>query len=530
MQKGQGPMPTVKDQVEQKAGLMATQAAQQAQGAQMQQAAMPPGPVPEGTPTPEAQPEQPVMAARGGLMGARTNFHFAHGGILGFAGDEPQGSKVSEADPYAEERASDNAAVVSGLKNLGYATQDILAMPLRLAAELLNSAVVRPARAVTNANIPYVPLVGGGDNTTLTPYTDRAYKERQGAADAKTAAAARENPDRVTGSRQPSLGGITPSQGIKAALPKAPPAGPRQAPAGNPAPVAGQDQGPPQPSDAQRLLAGAQGYSNEPTEAASVDKAVADQKKLQAAFGTDKPVGEAQQKYMSEQDALQARRQKQAEDLAWSAYVQGTVGTPGSGALAYDTTKANALNQAGEFQTQRYKNLAELDTARRTAAEKQQTEAGTAYGASKTASALERSNKAQIGANLYSTLSQATTSKYNTDEQVKMHLKVAELDRALRTSQFNIQGTREARAALEGIVRDYQRDEATALNELKLAQANAADPQIISALNARLTEIRAAKAPAVTALGQRIGLPAAAPTAGTMAPDRAAQFKVLRPS
>jgi hypothetical protein len=33
MQKGQqGPMPTVKDQVEQKAGLMATQAAQQAQG------------------------------------------------------------------------------------------------------------------------------------------------------------------------------------------------------------------------------------------------------------------------------------------------------------------------------------------------------------------------------------------------------------------------------------------------------------------------------------------------------------------
>ena len=167
----QGPQPTVKDQVEQKAGLMATQAAKIAQATAAQQSSPPPGPVPEGIPQPEPQPEEPVMAAHGGLMNAPVSFNFAHGGILGYAGE--QGSKVK--DPYKEERASDNALLVSALKSLGYATQDILAMPFRLGAELVNSAVVRPARAITNANIPYVPLIGGGDNTTVTPYTDRAY-------------------------------------------------------------------------------------------------------------------------------------------------------------------------------------------------------------------------------------------------------------------------------------------------------------------------------------------------------------------
>jgi len=363
-QKGpQGPMPTVKDQVEQKAGLMATQAAQQAQGAQMQQAAMPPGPVPEGVPQPEAQPEQPVMAARGGLMNARTNLHFAHGGgIMGFAD-------------------------------------------------------------------------GGDTPNTFTPET---YVDDQGVR-------------RFTANDQPA------STNQPAKIPTAP----------------------------QGLRAGVEQYATEPTKAASLADAIADQRALQKEFGTDKPVGAMQEKYMAQQDALQARRQKQAEDLAWSAYVQGTVGTPGSGALAYDTTKANALNQAGDFSAQRLKDLASLETARRTAAEKQQGEAGTAHGANKLAAAAERYNKAGIGERLTSADMQAATAKmqdltsrYNNNETNKTHLRIAELNRAMQGAQFNRQEKRDAANQLNQLGQRAETDVNNLRAQMLAAQKIADDAEI----------------------------------------------------
>jgi hypothetical protein len=97
----QGPQPTVKDQVEQKAGLMATQAAQQAQAAQAQQSSPPPGPIPGGIPQPEGQSEEPVMAARGGLMNAPVNFKFAHGGILGYA-DGGETANTNTPETYVD--------------------------------------------------------------------------------------------------------------------------------------------------------------------------------------------------------------------------------------------------------------------------------------------------------------------------------------------------------------------------------------------------------------------------------------------
>jgi hypothetical protein len=151
-------------------------------------------------------------------------------------------------------------------------------------------------------------------------------------------------------------------------------------------------------------------YINTPSKTPTAEDAIAEQSKYDKQYGLDQSVGEAQQKYMAEQDALQARRQKQAEDLAWSAYVQGTVGTPGSGALAYDTTKANALNQAGEFQAQRYKNLAELDTARRAANEKRATAAQGIGAADKLAAAAAIKDKASLAATMFNISSQAANA------------------------------------------------------------------------------------------------------------------------
>jgi hypothetical protein len=79
----QGEQPSVKEQIEQKAGLLGLQQAQQ--GAQ-QQAMMQPrpmaGPVPTGTPQPEAQPRPPQMA---GLDQLQSNIKMAGGGIVAFA-------------------------------------------------------------------------------------------------------------------------------------------------------------------------------------------------------------------------------------------------------------------------------------------------------------------------------------------------------------------------------------------------------------------------------------------------------------
>ena len=95
-----GPQPTIKDQVEQKAGLLALQQAQQ-QASQQQTMQAPPmaGPVPDGTPQPRPQPQPPegmFMAARGGLARLPSHFNFDGGGIVAFAGKGP--SKVVNPD------------------------------------------------------------------------------------------------------------------------------------------------------------------------------------------------------------------------------------------------------------------------------------------------------------------------------------------------------------------------------------------------------------------------------------------------
>jgi hypothetical protein len=81
----QGPQPSIKEQVEQKAGLMALQQMQQQQVAQQQAQPQGPMPVPAGVPQPQQQPE--AMMARGGLAGIpvrRDMFEYAGGGIIAF--------------------------------------------------------------------------------------------------------------------------------------------------------------------------------------------------------------------------------------------------------------------------------------------------------------------------------------------------------------------------------------------------------------------------------------------------------------
>jgi hypothetical protein len=95
----QGPQPSVKEQVEQKAGLMALQQMQQQQMAQQQAQPRGPMPVPAGVPQPQQQPEATMMA-RGGLAAVPVQFDFAGGGIVAFNGETG-----SDVKPKYETRA-----------------------------------------------------------------------------------------------------------------------------------------------------------------------------------------------------------------------------------------------------------------------------------------------------------------------------------------------------------------------------------------------------------------------------------------
>jgi hypothetical protein len=79
----QGPQPSIKEQLEQKAGLMALQQMQQQQAQQQQPRG--PMPAPAGVPQPQAQPQAPFMAARGGLASVPVQFAFKPGGIVAFS-------------------------------------------------------------------------------------------------------------------------------------------------------------------------------------------------------------------------------------------------------------------------------------------------------------------------------------------------------------------------------------------------------------------------------------------------------------
>ena len=88
----QGEQPSVKEQIEQKAGLLGLQMAQQRNTQQQMMEPRPMrGPVPTGTPQPEAQPRPPQMA---GLNQLQSNIKMAGGGIVAFAkGDQVKVSR-----------------------------------------------------------------------------------------------------------------------------------------------------------------------------------------------------------------------------------------------------------------------------------------------------------------------------------------------------------------------------------------------------------------------------------------------------
>lgn len=180
----QSAMQSARSEIAQKLGLPSLlnqgQNIAQPQGAPQGAPGMPMQAPPQGA---QGMPPQgPVVrAAAGGLMRIPSNLpqSYAGGGIIAFTNE---GYVEPAQKDEQEELKTDRSWLTKKLQEFGYAAQDIAAMPIRVATAIVNAGIVRPARAVTNSEIPYIPMLGGEASNfegSLTPYTDRAYKERQ---------------------------------------------------------------------------------------------------------------------------------------------------------------------------------------------------------------------------------------------------------------------------------------------------------------------------------------------------------------
>jgi hypothetical protein len=99
-------------------------------------------------------------------------FRGAGGGIVAFQ----QGGKA--------QMESDRAALIDTARKLGYSAADIATLIPRAVGGAFNAAVVRPARAVTGEEIPFIPdVVDEGDYSSMTPFYDKYVRGKKTATE-----------------------------------------------------------------------------------------------------------------------------------------------------------------------------------------------------------------------------------------------------------------------------------------------------------------------------------------------------------
>jgi hypothetical protein len=164
----QGPQPSVKEQIEQKAGLMALQQMQQQKMAQQASQPRGPMPAPENVPQPKDQPEAPMMAASGGLARIPVRpdmFEYAGGGIVAFAG----GGEVDAARESAKaararlmsyglaQRKSDPEGFAAAQQEAEAAINRLQAVEAAYAREMSGSEATRPVQVTGMPTAPARP-------------------------------------------------------------------------------------------------------------------------------------------------------------------------------------------------------------------------------------------------------------------------------------------------------------------------------------------------------------------------------------
>jgi hypothetical protein len=221
----QGPQPSVKEQIEQRSGLMALQQMQQQKLAQEQTQPRGPMPAPENVPQPQDQPEAPMMAARGGLARIpvrRDMFEYAGGGIVAFASGGEVDSARANAKAARERlmsyglarRKSDPEGFAAAQQEAQVAASRLQAVEAAYAQKMGGSEAARPVQVTGMPTAPARP-------PSPAQFKQPSVSEAQATMMAGPQAAA-------------------PASGVKAAAEiKAPPRPPMAAPAAPAAPQGG---------------------------------------------------------------------------------------------------------------------------------------------------------------------------------------------------------------------------------------------------------------------------------------------------
>lgn len=170
-------------------------------------------------------PSMQGIASAPGAQAAAQPKAMAAGGIVAFAGDDPEvGSQVPDPDTEGMtddekreyyQRKRDREAFMGGARKLGAAAMDIGTMPGRAVAGAAESVITRPLRAL-GVPIPYLPdSFYGGDRSSATPYYDKIRRE-----EAKGAVTPALNGPTAEGVRQHQVGfaGTTPPPDISGVL------------------------------------------------------------------------------------------------------------------------------------------------------------------------------------------------------------------------------------------------------------------------------------------------------------------------
>jgi hypothetical protein len=129
-----------------------------------------------------AQINNPYMASGLGAAPVQSPVQtgMASGGIVAFdgGGEVPRfqtGDLIEQKK--REQLEEDRASLFDKFSRFGTAAKDMISLPGRAAAGVLNTAVVRPARALTGANIPYLFESTPDYINSATPFYDEKYNK-----------------------------------------------------------------------------------------------------------------------------------------------------------------------------------------------------------------------------------------------------------------------------------------------------------------------------------------------------------------
>lgn len=439
----QGKVPSVSEQLSQKADLMSMMAMKEKAAAQQsaEQSRQMPMPAPEGTPEPQEQP-QPEQGA--GVDQIPVQFGLAGGGIIAFeeGGDTDKKKKKKtpslydlSRDPlleaYYRQQAGelDTSALPQGA--LEGAGGDYSSPEAQIAKQRLGTALATPGAAMLDvAGLPINAIrnltTHGG--VSMTPFYDDVRKREQQAGVAQAQAA-------MQSQAAPQVPPVSPE--AKALLTSQRPGyTPPQQPPGMQAPAAAQPPKPPAPAapaaapgaqPAEGGLPDIQAMLAQKPQAPSLEQSIADTQKAQAAFGLNAPAGAEERDLIKQMRERHAQEQAARDRLGLKAVLAG-FGRGFGGAAAADIESAQrAYAQDMAHQKSMYDMINAINKGNRGEAEKAfEKTMGMQESREKEAGAGDR-NRLSAATNVYAAQLQAGSSKYNADLHYKAAMAQANL-------------------------------------------------------------------------------------------------------